>query len=69
MKVRLELTVDARLAADIRVFYAKAMQGSEQAACLHPMTMAFLSTLPKQIDERAEVVAAKIAAGHLDVER
>lgn len=53
MKVTLTLTVDARLAADIRLFYAKAMQGSEQAACLHPMTMAFLGALPKQIEQEA----------------
>ena len=65
MKVTISLTVDARLAADIRVFYAKAMQGSEQAACQHPQTMQLLAKLTRAIDNAAgnQRDVDRIAAG------
>lgn len=53
MKVTISLTLDTRLSDDIRVMYARAMQGSETVACQHPLTMEFLRGLPKLIDNAA----------------
>lgn len=53
MNVPVPLTLDTRLADDVRVFFAKAMQGSESVAAEHPLTMEFLRRLPKQIDTAA----------------
>ncbi len=59
MKVSISLTVDARLAADIKVFYAKVMQGNELAACQHPQTMQFLEKATRAIENAAAYVRAQ----------
>jgi hypothetical protein len=74
MKVSLTITVDHRVANDIRVFYSKAMQGNESVACQHPLTMEMLRKLPAAIDNAAsyqreiERIAAG-GAGELSKER
>lgn len=53
MKVTISLTVDARVAQDVTAFYAKVMQGNEQAACQHPQTMQMLAKLSRAIENAA----------------
>lgn len=57
-KVTISLTVDARVADDLKVFYAKVMQGNEQAARQHPQTMQLLAKLSRAIDNAAGLVRA-----------
>ena len=59
MKVTIALTLDTRIADDIRVFYGKAMQANEWAASQHPLTMELLRSLPKQIHNAAGYVRAQ----------
>lgn len=53
MKVTIQLTLDDSMADDLRVFYAKAMQGNQEAACQHPRSMSLLASLPKHIENAA----------------
>jgi hypothetical protein len=59
VKVTIELTVDVRTAADIKVFYGKVMQGSEAAGCQHPQTMQFLAKVARAIENAAGYVRAQ----------
>lgn len=65
MKVSLTITVDAAVANDLRLFYAKAMQGNHKAACMHPRAMHVIGLLPASIDQAAaqQREIERIAAG------
>lgn len=56
MKVTIEITVDVRDSDDLKVFYAQAMQGDEQAAAKHPRTMQLISKLARAIDHESVAV-------------
>jgi hypothetical protein len=58
VKVTVSITVDVRDSDDVKVFYAQAMQGDEQAAAKRPRTMQLLSKLARAIDHESGAVRA-----------
>lgn len=53
MKITIEVTVEAALANDLRVFLGKVQAGHPLSACAHPRAVGFLGALPRQIETAA----------------
>lgn len=58
-KVTIQITANVSLVPDMKVFYAKAMQGNVMAAAEHGPTMAFLASVWKQIENAASYEQTK----------